>query len=957
MKHTPLVWFCCFALIISAAPRTTLASEPLASEKGGKKISAVEAARNALWQQAEVIANTVVVKYKSAAKGNAALQARLKSFGLVAEIQMFNLPVGERLQRQGEGLSRIKLLRFKSAMDARRIAAELCNDAAIEYAEPRFRRKLAFAPNDPFFADGSSYWLTKIEAAAAWDITTGSGVLVGIVDSGVQTDHPDLDANIERNAAEIPNNGLDDDANGYIDDYIGWDFGGANHFPGDANTGDNDPNEPVPYHGTHCAGVAAGVTNNSIGIASIGYNSRILAVKAGVDAAQPEDIFWGYEGVLYAAERGAKVINCSWGGFGYSQAEQDLVTYVTEVKGSLVVAAAGNDGADNDLRPFYPSAYRHVLSVGATGQTDVKASFSNYGVQNVDLVAPGDDIRSTWKPSTYNFLDGTSFSAPMTAGAAALIMNQFPTYTPEQVGEQLRITADNVDALNGSFTGKLGRGRLNVRRALQETASTAVRLLSAELRDASGDGYLDAGESVTVKLTFKNFLAATASSVNVNVSAISGSVTLGTAAFALAPMSALETDSGEVQFTVQGGATVNEFADFSVGISSGGYIDNARFSALLRANYLTLQSTGSTLDLSFNNRGNLGYDGTEETGPGVGLLYNGNQLLFEGSLIVGTSASSVEDVARANGFVQSQDFAAITPPQVFGASLLASAEGRARFDDSPVSGARLGLNIIQSVYLFAAPPDTGYAVVAYRIINTSGSTLSNFHLGFLMDWDVINFAANESGFDAVSNTGYTKNPAANVYAGASHLDNAGTGFSMLLNDNITALSKSDKWNFITAAPPSGTLSGDAVNFVGAGPFTISTGDTLTTAFGLVAGTGLEAFRTNISLAKTKWTFIKPQLLASPEETQPQPQVFRLEQNYPNPFNPNTVINYQLSANSEVNLKVYDVLGREVATLVNTRQAAGKYAARFNASRFASGIYFYRLQAGSFVETKKMLLVR
>ena len=322
--------------------------------------------------------------------------------------------------------------------------------------------ELDYTPNDP--QRGSQWHLGKIQAYGAWDLIRGDSTrysIIGIVDTGVYWMHPDLSRNMWINELEDLNhnnildagdiNGVDNDGDGYVDDVIGWDMA----------DNDYDPQEPSPIHGTHVAGCASEATNNSIGGAGLGWSARLLAVKGGdIDG----DLVAVWQGVVYAADRGAQIINCSWGSPGHSSSEQIIINTVYSM-GVTVVAAAGND--DFWTPPYfnYPSAYDHVIAVAATNSNDTKASFTNYGSW-VDVSAPGSGIYATWSNNTYINLSGTSMSSPMVAALAGLLKAINHTLTVDQITSHIKDYADNIDALNPGFAGLLGTGRINAMASL-----------------------------------------------------------------------------------------------------------------------------------------------------------------------------------------------------------------------------------------------------------------------------------------------------------------------------------------------------------------------------------------------------------------------------------------------------------------------------------------------------------
>jgi len=314
-------------------------------------------------------------------------------------------------------------------------------------------------PNDPEF---SRQWgLAKINAPAAWDAITAAVTLtIAMLDTGMDLGHPDLASQLWTNPDEIPGNGLDDDANGKIDDVHGWRFYQAANSPAEDALIQDDFG-----HGTHVAGIAAAATDNGVGVAGVAGGARIMVVKVLDQYGNGwySDII---AGIVYAVDNGARIINLSLGGASQSQALCDAVAYAAS-RGALVVAAAGNTGG----AVLYPAACADALAVAATNQTDGRPPFSNYGPQ-IDLAAPGVDIYSTWyatgiQASGYFTKSGTSMAAPHVAGAAALLWSQWPAWTPDQVRQRLLATATDVGT--PGWDAYTGWGRLDVAAALNWT--------------------------------------------------------------------------------------------------------------------------------------------------------------------------------------------------------------------------------------------------------------------------------------------------------------------------------------------------------------------------------------------------------------------------------------------------------------------------------------------------------
>ena len=332
----------------------------------------------------------------------------------------------------------------------------------VEYAEPNYLLSNEVVPNDPRFPE--LYGMNNtgqtggtpgadIDALLAWNVSTGSrSVIVGVIDTGVDYNHPDLAANIWTNADEIPGNGIDDDANGYVDDVHGYDWVNNDGDPFDDNG-----------HGTHVAGTVGAVGDNGIGVAGVNWQVSIMALKflsAGGSGSTANAVL----AVDYATANGAHLTSNSWGGGGYSQTLFDAIARASAAEIPFI-AAAGNNGTNNDSGPHYPSNYDlpNVVSVAATDHNDNKASFSNYGLVSVDLGAPGVNILSTQPGGSYRLLSGTSMATPHVAGAAALIKSLFPSIPAAQLKTSLMASATPITALRvDGPTPVASGGRLNV---------------------------------------------------------------------------------------------------------------------------------------------------------------------------------------------------------------------------------------------------------------------------------------------------------------------------------------------------------------------------------------------------------------------------------------------------------------------------------------------------------------
>ncbi len=348
----------------------------------------------------------------------------------------------------------------------------------------------AAVPNDPQYMRLKPWGNIALERA--WDITRGDReIIVAVLDTGVDVDHPDLAANIWTNDAEIPNDGVDNDNNGFVDDYYGWDFVFEDNDPGPDTTGDF--NEVALNHGTIVAGLIGAVGNNNTAGTGVSWKVRIMPLRI-LDSTGVGDTLMALRAVEYATAQGADIINMSLVG---NAAAGDLQTALTNAynAGVTIVAAAGNAlenelPKDLDFEPYYPVCYRHpvikydmIIGVAAVDENDALSDFSNYGSACVDVSAPGEFLPSTLVESlsdgftqTYGGQwSGTSVAAPLVSGTAALIKSIDPTFTPEQITGFIKQSTDDISDKNKLKALDMGTGRLNVEAALllaQQNIST-----------------------------------------------------------------------------------------------------------------------------------------------------------------------------------------------------------------------------------------------------------------------------------------------------------------------------------------------------------------------------------------------------------------------------------------------------------------------------------------------------
>ena len=644
------------------------------------------------------------------------------------------------------GLTKVKVPNGKDPI-------EYCNELLkksedLLYAEPIVEYIPLFNPNDILLSN--QFYLTNIKAFQAWDVTKGDDdITVGIIDSGLDLDHEDMSDKIWVNN-EDPVDGIDNDENGYIDDYYGYDFADL----------DSDPNIEKGNHGMIVGGIAGATVNNNTGIAGVGYNTKIAALKG---FRSSDGISNGlYEAIIYAADNGIDVVNLSWGRMGIPlQSEQDIINYAVLEKNMIVVAAAGNEGNNPDTREseWYPASYENVLSVGASDQDDNKSSGSTFN-HSVDLIAPGVNMFSTVSNNGYaNGGPGTSYAAPQVAAAAALVKDQFPTLSAIQIMERVRATADDIYdvGINATYDGKLGKGRLNVLRAVSENNVKSLRAEPQMLTSNQGSSIFF-GDTVKVTALLTNYLSAvsdpiiTISSPQNNFSISQGIITPGY-------MGTL--DAQEIEFEV----ILNEDVapETKVGIrldySESNYADFQFLDVTTSPDYVDFGN--DKMYFTIAGDGNLGFADYNPS-EGSGLIYQLDTLLKYSGIMIATNASSVSDniISNYSSLARSTDF---TVQQFY---KLYDHPGADHFGYSEFQDANHPLIIEQSNISWE---NEDFIILRYRIINESGSPINNLSFGMFNDWDLNDPTTNYAEYDLSGNYIYARNNTSSSFAGVKIL--------------------------------------------------------------------------------------------------------------------------------------------------------------------------------------------
>jgi hypothetical protein len=332
--------------------------------------------------------------------------------------------------------------------------------------------------------------------------------------------------------------------------------------------------------------------------------------------------------------------------------------------------------------------------------------------------------------------------------------------------------------------------------------------------------------------------------------------------------------------------------------------------------------------------------------------------MFEGALMLANSSMRVVDVVRDS--MQTEEKKSFQNVQPFNISIpgnVSNIQGMTVFNDD-IATNKLGVNVKFQSYSFIDPADKNYIILRYSITNTSGAAISNLYAGLYFDWDMIEGSGDNdlTSYDSTGNFGFVhhlgSNPDTTIGVGLLSANNY--GFYAILNSTFGYTDK-EKWTALssgftnTSAGPA-----DIANVTSYGPYNIPPDDTIDVAFAISADINLQNLRTSFANARIKYNSIFP----SPKDSiKPVPYIFELAQNYPNPFNPSTTIKFSIPSESHVILKIYDMLGREVRTLLNEEKAPGNYSANFIAGNLPSGVYLYKLTAGNYTNAKKLVLLK
>jgi len=822
-----------------------------------------------------------------------------------------------------------------------KLSALLNRTNYFEYVEPRYIGELAFVPNDSRY--GQQSYLLAIGAEQAWDSTQGSSsILIGLLDGGVDTNHEDFKGKYHLNLAD-PINGIDDDSDGYIDNLKGWNF--------------DLKNDNIQYsstsHGVQMSGAMAPSTHNSKGIAGVGFKSQILPVVVTNSGSQ---VAYGYEGIKYAADMGCKVINCSWNIKAYSEFGFDMVKYATLNKGALVVAAVGNESSDDNN---YPAMYPYVLGVSAVDNNGFKVSTSNYSYAS-NISAPGLQILTTDKDNKYIRNTGTSLSSAIVSGAAALLIDQFPSKSPMEIASILKATAKSIydNGQNGQYLGRLGSGMLHIGNAVTYNGEAYPELVATSVSD-NGNGALESNDTVEVIIDVANYLSnsgtvtAIIESENLYSDVLVGTRNLGV----INKNDTVSNTSNPFRVHIKSNAPQNGKLDFSLKLIENGDTNIFGFAFRVNTAYQIIET--SKIKTALGNRGTFGWYLYSQK-EGVGFTYKGgSQLLYEGGLMIGINSGGTDVVDRIRGIrdVEQTDFStilALTKRNENGIPFSMSGV----FTDTTSKDNEIGLIVSQRV--LAWPGETSrenFMILEYTIKSAYNFSLNGIYVGLLADWDIEDFDKNRADYDGFRYLAYTHSTEGlgphcgiqllnnhekrKIYS-VDHINGGGGGVDLTDND---VFSKKEKYTTLsTIREKAGTQSGgnDVLQIISAGPYSIRSSDSLVFQFAVLAADSLADLQ---AAADTAFWLINNRL---PDGINEQIQADNSVKVYPNPGSDKVNIDF----NEELtgSLKLFSVNGN----ILMSKEFDHQNMLQIDIEKLEVGSYYLKVETANKSVVKKLV---
>ena len=868
---------------------------------------------------------SIIVKLK---KEYASLfQKNKTNFFSSIKIEKVTPVITQAFRKKNTELSRIYQLNIKTNFSLQLTCKILSSNKYFEYCEINKRNKILYEPNDTRFSE--QYALSITHAFDAWDKCKGdSNIVIGITDTGIDFDHKELKKKVKYNYDD-PIDGIDNDHDGYIDNFMGWDFGCMDNNP-QWNESDS-PNNMI--HGIFVSGLAGAFTDNENGIAAIGFSNKILPIKVLSDDGAIYNNK-AYAGILYAAEHGCKIINCSWGSTNYSQFGADIIKYVTEELGVLVVAAAGND---NTKELFYPASYPNVLSVAASNSEDKKWANSSYNWR-VDISTPGEDVLSTRNANGYTHSSGTSFSAPITASAAALAMAYYKdTLSALQITALLKASADNIDTVNGNelYMHLLGNGRLNINNALNPKLPVFRSISNFDLLKNNTKAKNNDTAYISAKLT--NFLE-TDSNLIIKIKSLSPWAEVLDSTLKIAQINTLESIKlSDFNLRVKINSDTPIDTNISLLFSYYSPLDSSSEIRSTSINPSFINFEKSELKTTFNSTGNIGFSIFDNRKVGYGFVIDSIQnILSELGIVYGNSNNEIwTNVTNNNDFSYISAIDSFTTTDYW--------EANTKFVNNT------NIKIEATYRIYKNTPLNKTILCSYKIINHSISDYKNFFFGIYADWDIPFYNHNYSDIDSVLHIASTHSYQNKTIASIQVLDNCNWNrFALshtLSEDSIdisNGISKKE-WYYLLSHNKyyEGVKEDgkDISDIVSEGNFTFLSNDTINLSFAITADSSYSNILSS-AIAAQEWY---DKLHANTPSISNKTTSFYV---YPNPAQ-----NYILVKNTDTSSEKLILMN--ISGKILKEYTIRKQSLKINISQIKNGIYF--IKKGN--KIKKLIIMR
>ncbi|MGQ9863914.1 MAG: S8 family peptidase [Bacteroidia bacterium] len=720
----------------------------------------------------------------------------------------------------------------------------------VLFAEPEYIPQALYTPNDPSISPATTPFLYGSQVLQAWDTHKGdTNTVIGVVDTDLRWDHPDLIGNIKFNWAD-PINGIDDDNDGYVDNFQGWDLVGATYSGSGPFSPDNDPRLPSGGgHGTWIGGYAGATPDNNLGAAGTGFKCKLMGVKAAPDNAGA--LYAAYDGLMYAAQKGAKVINASWGGTVYSAAAETFIRNLVQNTDALIVAAAGNIPPPLDTR-FYPAMYPDVMSITAVkpDSTWTGGTQAYYGISSSVC---GAGVTTAGASGFSNLGYTTSFSAGVASGCAAIVRSYFPSLNAHQVRERIRITGDRLEPkLPDSLDYKLGT-RINLHRALTAPDTPACRIVTFQVSDRDDELYF-VGDTLHLWATYKNFLAPV-TNLSVSIQSLSPHVDIVQGSYGVGDLATLAQNNQPLtqafRIKLLPGLPLDAKVSILFLYSGDNYQDwEVKEIRGINPGYIHLDA--ARLKTTLSSLGRIGYHDPFNNTQGIGVRWEANpSWLFEAGLAIAQASTGKTLLCtRNNSSSVYADFIPLMVPERSFASPFQKA--RVSFEDASAPQP-LSLRIELEGTAPAAPPLNEYVILRYKLVNQSATDLTDLYVGLWADWDMSpNPTQDRGNADPARRLLYARNAANNAYVGLVLLsDFPGTDTTLYTGfTNLFPGQRTDYVNVLQSGMSQMSRNGDIFQCIGVGPLTIGALDSVEVAFAIVGSTDLVGLQENTDVVQS-----------------------------------------------------------------------------------------------------------